>query len=365
MADAALQVTFHASVALSKTARDEIEATASLCQRVFRDAAESVGLPRMTELVITTDFEATVRAHLKDAKGSPDEAAFEADRSGGSRVAAKTMAKDRAYDDVVIVMDSTRWPDESTGSSRAYIASLIGHEVAHTVLERIAYASEVTKGVRYPSYTPGEISRSLSRIINHEYRADRLADLVTSAVFSTERDGVRVPLHTWDLSAESYRSMLRDTFFETYAEGPGAVQDYRCHKIDLQAMFHKVTALTESTLVNFIHARALADAAVYEASAGVPLLDDPEIAKLPFVRLYLADTIPPLLEAIRSAPLLVSPTDWAALDDRVVAAGEMAIREIWRRLGLTFDEMVGPEGYRINVAAPLVAETSARREPPP
>lgn len=354
MTETALRVTFHDGVALNQAARAEVGATTRLCQTVFGDAAGPFGLPRTTELIITTNFEATVRAQLQDAKGSPDEAAFGADRPGGSRVAAKTMAKDRTYDDVVIVMDSTWWPDESTGPSRAYVTSLIGHEVAHTVLERIAHASEVTKSVRYPSYTPGEIARSLSRIINHEYRADRLAELVVSGAFWTERDGVRVPLHTWDLSAESYRSMLRDTFFETYAEGPGAVQDYRCHKIDLQAMFRKVTTLTESTLVNFIHARALADATVDEASDGAPLLGDPEIAKIPFVRLYLADTIPPLLEAIRSAPLLVSPTDWAALDARVVAAGETAMREIWRRLGLTFDEKLA-EGYRINVAAPLVA----------
>lgn len=339
--------------AVSDGDRRDFESTARLCHGLLSQVAEewgAGGMPQRTEMIVTDAFEQTVRQHMRRDPGQEAEPYFIADRPGGGRVAAKTLPQDERYDEAVIVVDASGWSTttERAGAERLRTVSLIGHELAHTVVERLALASGATKDVVYPSYTPGEFARSISRIVNHEYRADRMSEVIVAAVCTTDRDGQKVPVRSWDVFSSAYVAGLCDTFFEAYAEGPGAVQDYRTRQIDLQTMFGKVVQLTESALVNYIHARALADCV-----GDVRLLDDPEIGGLPFARIYLADTLPPLVRVLHEAPLLMSPSEWREFDLRVVAGGETAIREIWRRLGLTFEEN-GREPYRINVGAPLV-----------
>jgi hypothetical protein len=336
--------------AISTKDRDQFAATARLCHAVLARIAEECGLPTLTEVIVTDDFEQTVRTHMRRDAGQEAEPFFVADRPGGSRVSAKTLPQDERYDHAIIVFDGRDWSASAgaAGAERLRMVALIGHELSHTVLERVALASGVTKDVIYPSYTPGEIARSLSRMINHEYRADWMSEIIVAATCSTDRDGQPVPIHSWDVFSSLYLDLLRDTFVEAYADGPGAVQDYRTWQIDLQTMFTRVVQLTESVLVNYIHARALAD------SVGqVPLLEDSELSALPFVRLYLADTLPPVVRVLQQAPLLMSPQEWKEFDGRLVLEGERAIREIWRRLGLTFEENAR-ESYRISVVAPIV-----------
>jgi len=348
-----LTVTFDAPD-LSAAVRDDFQAMASACHYALAANAREAGLPARTELILTADFAKTVRAQLRPNPSEEPEPFFEVERLGGGRVVAKTMRRDPAYDDAVVVFDASHWLGhvERSGPEKLFEASTIAHELAHTVIERLALASRATHGVIYPSRMPGEIARSLSRNLNHEYRADWLADVIVQAMFSTDREGQRVPLHIWDATAQAYIDGLQDSLFEAYAEGPGMVQEYRQGWIDLETMFHRVVTITQGVLTNWVHARSLADCI---ETASVPLLDDPVIAQLPFTRLYLTDTLTPFLEAFRSGSLFMTAPEWKELDARVVASGELAIREIWRRLGLAFEEPPVRGEYRINVTEPLVA----------
>jgi hypothetical protein len=56
--------------------------------------------------------------------------------------------------------------------------SLLAHELGHAVLERLRVASGALEGVTFPSVTPWEVARSVTRIAVDELRADRLADTV-------------------------------------------------------------------------------------------------------------------------------------------------------------------------------------------
>lgn len=347
--EAELQFT-HLAPALDAPTRDSFERTVRLCHAVLAQAASECGLPRRIEVIVAADFEQTVRSRMRRVPGQESEPLFFADRPGG-RVAAKTLPQDDSYNDLVVVFDAAGGGGSLSGQGieRLRTIALIGHEFAHMALERLALASGATKGVVYPSFTPTEIARSLSRIVNHEYRADRLSEVIVEQLCTTERKGQTLPVRSWDVFAGDYLSGLEAMCSQAYAEGPGAVQAYRERRIDLDTMFSTVTRLTESVLVAYIHARALADCV-----GEVALLDDHEIGALPFVRLYLADTLPKLVEAIRTSSLLMTPNEWGQLDGRVVDAGEQAVREIWRRLGLTFVESAR-QPYRIDVAAPLLA----------
>lgn len=307
------------------------------------------GMPARTTVILTAAFEATVTAHLMGAPSSEGAAEFQAARLGGAHAVAKTIARDPGYDEVVIVFDAGTWSahGERAGHERLLEHFLVCHELSHALFERVAAASGAVVGAEGPPYTPGEIARAMSRILNHEYRADRLADTLCSGLFSTRRDGVTVPSHIWDLMADSRRDGLHDTLCAAYADGPGAVLNYRCGRIDLISMWRGVVRVTEDLLTQWVHARAEADAV--EAL----LLGHSSLQQLPFVRLYLADTLPPLVDAMRTGPLMMTPGGWRDLDAAVIAAGERALREIWRRLGLTFTEPSGSL-FTIHVTDPLV-----------
>lgn len=338
---------------VSEERRLEFTRLVDMCHKVLASIATGAGLPRRIEVILTTDFEQAVRLRLRSANGGEAEAEFfEVERIAGGRVAAKNVSLDETLDNVLVLFDADGWLLEMTdpGHRQMQAISLIAHELAHTALNRVELLSGVTKDVVYPSSTPGEIARSLSRILNDEYRADSISDALVHATVTTTRDGVVAPVHIWDTSSDSYIRGLQDALFEAYAEGPGTVQDYRQYHGDIAVMFQRLVGITQGVLTNYIHARALADCAGVRV-----LLDDPAISNLPFVRLYLADAVLPFLEAIRDGPLLPSPSDWHELDARVIAVGEPMVREIWRRFGLTFDEPLGREPYMIHVGEPIVA----------
>ena len=63
--------------------------------------------------------------------------------------------------------------------------------------------------------------------------------------------------------------------------------------------------------------------------------------------------MPPYLDAMRTGAVLVPVSEFAEVDARVVVAGEGMLREIWRRLGLTFTEVDGQREFGIHVGEPL------------
>ena len=148
---------------------------------------------------------------------------------------------------------------------------------------------------------------------------------------------------------EVYRTGIRDLFASLYPGLPDVVQTYRERRMDLTSMWLEVVRQSEALVTGFIHARAHADG----TGEDIAILDAEEIHDLPFVRLYLAETLPPYLEAVRKGPLLVPVAEFATADAETVGAGERMLREIWRRLGLTFTETGPARQFSIHVAAPL------------
>jgi hypothetical protein len=325
----------------------EFSAIAKLCHACLEHVAKDAGLPSRLELVLADDFKAEV---LKRMRGEPVASRWQPERPLG-RVAAKNLAQDDLCEHVAIVFDAKDWVHgEAQDASRTLLQmSLMAHELAHPALERIRIASGVAKGVIYPSVTPGELARSLSRTLADEYFADRISDIIVSQVFSKGQGDAKQPAFVWDLRKAEYTGTIYGIFERAYTVLPGLVNSYRIRLLALGDMWAQVVSETEQMLTMFIHARGHADAAGND-----PLLGAAGIKELPFVRLYLADTLPPFLEQFRDTPPLLAPNEWARREEKIVRGGETAIMEIWRRLGLTFEESHIRENFFIKVAAPAL-----------
>jgi hypothetical protein len=64
----------------------------------------------------------------------------------------------------------------------------------------------------------------------------------------------------------------------------------------------------------------------------------PAIDVLPATRPYIGELLREFLEVLRAEPPLPSVADSAAVEQRIVDAGELMVKETWRRLGLTVIE---------------------------
>jgi len=330
---------------LSDPQRESFIADAKSVHAVLDDLRSRLLIPATDlELVVTDDFTATVRASQADS-----EEPFDVERPFGL-VSAKNLPQDDKSARVVIVFDARAWSglNVAKGQDRWRALGLIAHELAHPILTRARWASGVLEGVAYPSHTPTELARSISRIGSDEYRADAIADIVLKTTTTKTVDGVSSPALIWDVMGQDYREGMRDLFRGLYPQLPDLVQAYRERRLDLEPMWREIVRQSEGIVTAFMHARAYADAA-----DDIPLLDADEIRHLPAVTLYLADTMPPYIEAVRTGPMLAPLPEFAALDARVIRAGEGMLREIWRRLGLTFTEVPGSRNYEIHVAEPF------------
>jgi hypothetical protein len=300
--------------------------------------------PTETTLVVAGDFTASVRAHQQPN----DEEPFVAERGYG-RVRGKNLPQDDTDERVVIVFDHREWSQLGAGHDRWAAVGMLAHELAHPVLTRARRVSGVLDGVPRPSHTPTEIARSLSRIASDEYKADVIADMLLERSATTIIDGVASPVRTWDVHGRNYIDGVHGLFARLHPQLPDVVQSYREWRLDLMSMWVEVVRQSEAIVTAFMHARAHAD----EAAAPVAILEAESIRDLPFVRLYLADTIPPYLAAVRDGPLVPAIADYAADDAEIVTAGERMFFEIWRRLGLTFTEKASTREFGMKVVEPL------------
>jgi hypothetical protein len=338
-----LTITFEGN-ALSDGHRATFTADAIEVFRVLdRIRADRSIPPIEVQLVVAGSFAAAVQANQRQSEGP-----FDAERPFG-KVAAKNLAQDDRGERVVIVFDAVPWSSDEGGYDRFQALGTIAHELAHPILERARHSSGVLDGVTFPSFTPGEIARSISREGLDEYRADAICDIVLAQVASKTVDGASVPAVTWDAAGESYVRGVQELFSRLHPNLPDVVQTYREWRMDIESMWREVVRESEGLVTAYIHARAHAD----QSDAPVAILDSIEIRELPFVRLYLKDTMPPYVEAVREGPLLPSLAEFAAIDRTVVDAGEKMLREIWGRLGLSFTEDSAARTFGIHVAEPI------------
>jgi hypothetical protein len=326
----------------------EFEWTVRMCHSALEKLAKGGGMPSRIEVILADDLKGQVLARTRDHPAYPKD--FDPERPMG-RVGAKNLAQDDDWNHVVIVFSANEW-SSANRSERDQLLSLglVGHELAHPLLARLRIASGAELGVIYPSILPGEMARSMTRRLADEYRADQIADTIVGVLCTKTSEGKSSPAHIWDVEGASYFEALRALFTNSMDTMAGSVNAYRIHQRSLDEMWRETVRATEHLLTMLVHARAHADI----VGLDVPLIMSPELRDLPFVKLYLAETVPPLFEALRSWPLIMSPAEWKTMEANIVPIGERVIRDIWRRLGLTFEETTSRESYRINVAAPLL-----------
>jgi hypothetical protein len=225
---------------------------------------------------------------------------------------------------------------------------LIAHELAHPLQSSAAYASGAMDGVEFPSVTPHEAFRSAGRILANEYRADRLAEIVVGSLATVQVEEAVRPYATWYFRNRSYMDALAARFTDAHPDWPDLVERYRDHEISLDEMFTALATRIDQTLTLLFHAQAFADAA---GPSGL-LLDLPELAGLPAVRLYLADPLASFMTFVRQAPILTNLAGTRLAEAEFSARGLVAHLEIYRRLGVIPRDLPRPTVY-LDVAAPL------------
>jgi hypothetical protein len=104
-----------------------------------------------------------------------------------------------------------------------------------------------------------------------------------------------------------------------------------------------------------IHADAIAEA----ADAPPPSVSD-AVASLPVMRLYVSDPWRDFIGVMRDQALLPPVSETLGLERRIRAAGESAIREIWRRLGIEGNDDALLTQTDLSVEAPRRLPDDAR-----
>lgn len=324
----------------------EFEQSIKLCHQVFTTMAVEAGMPRLIETILAEDFDNIV---LEKMRKKEHEARFTSERPFG-HVAAKNLSQDDSHDHVIIIFNASDWSREmsSTGDGKLLQLALIAHELAHPYLMRMRSASGAAKDVIYPFITPTETARSLTRIIIDEYYADSLAALIVNHLCTKTINGASSPAHIWDIFGQTYLESLKQHISKAGEVFPGYVNSYRTRQIPLEEMWGNVQSATEHLFVMYIHARALADATGEE----VLIFDSPEIKQLPFMQRYTQGSTTTFLNRFRRHSPLLSVDSWRKMEEDVIPAGELAFKEIWRRLGLEFQETAPQKSYKIIVSAP-------------
>jgi len=327
-----VSLSFESSSSLTSEILRQFEEDAQRIYAVLETLRERSEVPESKlTLVIADDLVCSVNEHTKLLFN--EEQKFSAERLAGM-VAAKNLPQTEDYSEVVIVFDANRWKasDEQHGAGRLQQLLLVAHEMMHPLQSRGRYASGALDDVIYPSFTGGELARSLTRILADEYGADLFADLYLRQVTTAEMDGELKPVGIWEVSGLSYIEMAVSVVEQAHPLWPDIVDDYRKRRTDLATMWGNLVHNFEMTLTSLVHAQAAADAA-----NGPSLLDDEPILSEPARKLYLGP-FNDFLDLIRCHQILPKLSDTKTMDRALVQKGEQLILAIWQRLGLSIEE---------------------------
>lgn len=314
---------------------------------VISQFAEAAGCPDVSVTVVWVsddDFAAAVQVALDGAESSSPP--FTTDRLGGSVMAKNISTKDD-HSVVTIVMNTQFAAPSGHGAAHAFF--LLAHEMVHPLLSRLRTASGALDGVVFPSYTPVEMARSMTRTVIDEMRADLVANALLGGVFTCDlpsggaRELTMADLLR-DIHSETFGDVLRDHVWPGW---PDAVERYRHHDLSLQDLLRHLLEGTDQTLTLLAHTEACA------RSGG-----DPDLYPFAADRaehrgsvLYLREMWEALMDADAEFPMLPSLAEFREAEAAVLDAGEAAILAMWGRLGLTFDS--GPDrGFHAHVTSP-------------
>lgn len=293
--------------------------------------------------VLATDFVGAVNRAL--AANAQNE--YTVERLGGTAVAKNIPIMDD-HSEVHIIFDSATWIAGASGESGLLGLFLAAHEFTHAFIGRLRAASGALKGVTFPSRTPVEAARSIARISTEEFVADIVAGRILATAASVTVDGESRPVRPADLTvlAAGYSSQLGMVLDQAVYPGwPDLVQSYREYQVDLNTMWSGIVQGTDQSITLIAHAEAEA-----VLNDGPQPLED-IFAEHKGAALYLA----PAWNAIRQQvgdSLFPSPEAFRAIEKRITDAGEAALLEMWKSLGLTFEINVD-RSYAIHVSEPL------------
>lgn len=315
---------------------EEIEAVAAGFSDAFDGVALSLGIEiGSTRLILATDFEAEVNAtnqeiaHQNSQHRPPH---FSTERLGGI-VAGKTLAHDLSYRDASILVASTliKWEERT---AFAMGVGLLAHELAHVLVGRARWASGALVGVEFPSITGAECARSIARVASEEYRVTLLANIALGNVVSIQIDNAATrPVTVHDVMGDGYTDQLAKVVGETVHPGwPSSVDKYRNHHMTLEQLSAKIISETEQVFTILGHAEA-------HALAGNQLRPLDAIGDQCGTDLYLRPAWDQLLTPVQAtSPVPSTLEDVLSLEQAIASEGEIAIRSMWSKIGLTVEE---------------------------
>jgi hypothetical protein len=177
---------------------------------VFGSLAPEAVEATKVKAILAKDFSQAInQAWSTQTARSIQGPAFSPERLGG-QVAAKTITMNPEWSEIHIIFAQDAWLHEGDLGLMRNLNFAV-HEIAHALLGRIRWQSGVLNGVLFPSRTPSECARSITRIAAEEYWVDVLAGLAIGGCATVTRDGTTRPITPPDLVGDT-RIMYRAQF---------------------------------------------------------------------------------------------------------------------------------------------------------
>lgn len=317
---------------------------------VFAGVAQNYGveLPDL-RLIGTLDFQATVDDLLRQVHG-PGQPTYTTERLGGTAV-GKNIALNVDHSKVAVVMFAGPWMPGAEARGLAVGISLLAHELAHSVLERLRVASGSLEGVTFPSTAPRPAARSITRIAVDELRADRIADIVLSLSATKTVDGKGQPLHLSDqeLFGSPYRDQLAELLVtRVYPGWRDSVNEYRNWGITLEELMRRLVSEADQMMTAIAHAQA---EALSTPEDGVLFV--PTAAGEPGATWLMGPVWEAVMTVAAQHPFIPELAQFKAAELAILDVGERELFAMWERLGITFDPpRPDSHPYEIRVAEP-------------
>jgi hypothetical protein len=324
---------------------DEFRHVVSLVSTVLNSFAAILEVPPVSvEMVLADDFVQEVERCWQRAEQDLV-GTFDPERLGGI-VAAKSIYLRADVSHVCIVFDGAKWPDEPTIADQLFWTWLISHELAHPCLGRLRYVSGALDGVPFPSVTPREVARSLTRGAIEEFRCDLVGEMVLKHALRITLDGKEQNLGIYDVWGGGYNSQFGEVISEhVYPGWPDKVEEYRNWRISLDELWQHIGRQTDQVMTLLGHAEAESISGEVEPPLVGPL------AEHRGVQLYLGPAWRAIIEEARNAGF-PNLHEFREAERRLCDIGEQAILGMWAKLGLTAEELENRD-FRLNVAEPL------------
>jgi hypothetical protein len=247
-----------------------------------------------------------------------------------------------------IVVDASTLGPLDEPYEQLWTLFLLGHELTHTLLDRLRHASGALHGVSFPSHTPVEGARSTVRTAVDELRADMVANgvLASTSVTFTTPDGQSRPVQFTDLHPEGHRGRVAAVLDSVVHPGwPDTIDAYRAGELSLDELRHRILSQTDQTFTLLAHAEA--EAMILQRPGA---LED-ECHEHPGARLYLAGAWQRVMHALGDELIPVGLDRFREHELHLLDEGEAALLAMWEQLGLTFD-IYQDRTFYIHVAEP-------------